>query len=170
MLGFGRLMSCWQAARSVGSVGRCRKSQQLVNANLIRELLRPLRPFGCLHLCATCLHTASLHRCIAVGCGVSNGATSSIANKQAVQQQTPRSAAMRTQCAAPGRLPLPSRHVPETARASRHLTIARGLSRRASNKWRTHRHEAASVRQARCNRCRAGSGLRRDSQPVAVAV
>ena len=33
------------------------------------------------------------------------------------------------------------------------------ISRRAANKWRTHRHEAASVRQARCNGCGAGPCL-----------
>ena len=149
----------WQAARSVGSVGRCTcKSQQLVNAKLIRELLRPLRVLALVCNLAAftqrrcTLHSGGLRRlqwCNFEYCQ----------QKRAVQQQTPRSAAMCIQCAAPGRLPLPSRHVPETARASRHLTIARGLSRRASNKWRTHRHEAASVRQARGDRCRAGPGL-----------
>ena len=160
MLGFGRLSlrHTGNPARSVGSVGRCRKSQQLVNAKLIRDHLRPLRVLALVCNLAA-FHTASLQ--------VHSGGLRRLQwcnfeyeqQKRAVQQQTPRSAEMRIQCAAPGRLPLPSRHVPETARASRHLTIARGLSRRASNKWRTHRHEAASVRQARCNRCRAGPGV-----------
>ena len=50
----------WQAARSVGSVGRCtRKSRQLVNAKLIRELLRPLRVLAL--VCNLAAFTASLH-------------------------------------------------------------------------------------------------------------
>ena len=90
----------WQAETAgkllaASARGRCtRKSQQLVTAGLIRKLLRPLRVLAA--LCNLAAFTQRRCRCIAVGCGVSNGATSSIANEKELYSNKRRAA---QQCA-----------------------------------------------------------------------
>ena len=76
---------------AASAAGRCtRKSHQLVNAKLIRELLRPLRVLAL--VCNLAAFTQSRCIGIAVGCGVSNGATSSIANKKELYSNKRRAA------------------------------------------------------------------------------
>ena len=143
--------------------GRCtRKSHALVTAKLIRKLLQPLRVLAllvCLHNLTAFTPFSSLHRTggghpaslmvqLRVLPTKKSCTATNAAQRSNVHSMRGAGAAASTQ---PSR-PRDSESIAPPNHRSR-------ISRRASNKWRTHRHEAASVRQARCNGCGAGPCL-----------